>query len=388
MTATTFFAGWELWEQMTFVLAASIVCVFIAGLVKLWWLSRYLKKHTVLDAEKRARQEVMQRSGLPVSRKIDIPFGVRAIQSGIEVDGIWISQPGTPIEVGANSPLLKPLTGVDIESDPKGKEKDRIVFGGVLEPTATVLEVQPTPGQSLRPSPTASLLERNSLVDIEPASLRTPPGPPSTYRPKHSSQHLPNNTSNAGSAIEALDQLEGNTGRHQQLETYVPTNSSSNVHSSRYSHPKRPVQRNSSSSDEGPLPPNTHYVSHMRRSAGPLPLPRSPFDDSEPPLSNIDDVPNTYAEPTRNPFETPDSERSSVSRPPLAARKPIPRRSYSGDTYVNTSSRRVNAGFEILPAGTFSISNSETDVESGQSGRTGKNKLQKKSRDRSSSRGQ
>ncbi|KAI1079440.1 hypothetical protein F5B20DRAFT_164471 [Whalleya microplaca] len=385
MTAKIFFAGWELWEQMTFVLAAAIVLVFIAGLFKLWWLSRYLKKHTVLDAEKRARQEEMVKSGHPAFRKIDIPFGVRAIQSGIEIDGIWISRPGTPVEVGANSPLLNPSTSIDTESGPKGKEKAKVVFGGVLEPTTTVTEVQPTPGQSLRPSPTTSLLERNSLVDVESAPLRTPPGPPYTYRPKHSSQRLPNVTSNAAIAVETLNQLEGNTGRHQQLETYVPTNSSSNVHSSTYPYPKRPAQRSSSSSDESPNPSHTHYVSHMRRSAGLLPIPRSPFDDSEPPSSNRDDLSSTHAEPRRNPFETPESDRSSVSRPPLAANKPIPRRSYSGDTHVNTSSRRVNAGFEVLPAGTFNISNTETDLESGQSRRNSKNKLQKKAHDRSPS---
>ena len=60
------------------VLAAAIVVVFLAGLVKLWWLSRYLKKHTVLDLEKRARQMEMQKSGLPAGKRVDIPFGVRA----------------------------------------------------------------------------------------------------------------------------------------------------------------------------------------------------------------------------------------------------------------------------------------------------------------------
>ena len=49
-------------------------------------------------------------------RKNDVPFGVRAIQSGIEVDGVWISRgntpvPGSPVSLATRSPQ-RPQRGV------------------------------------------------------------------------------------------------------------------------------------------------------------------------------------------------------------------------------------------------------------------------------------
>ncbi|VUC33100.1 unnamed protein product [Clonostachys rosea] len=93
---TTFFTGWELWQQMTFVLAGSIIFVFILGLGKLWWTNRLIQRLELEDAEKKARQFDIQHCGIDYLRADDVPFGVRAIQRGIEVEGIWISQPNTP----------------------------------------------------------------------------------------------------------------------------------------------------------------------------------------------------------------------------------------------------------------------------------------------------
>jgi hypothetical protein len=41
-----------------------------------------------------------------VSSEEDVPFGIRALQMGIEVEGVWISRPGTP---APSSPILSPL---------------------------------------------------------------------------------------------------------------------------------------------------------------------------------------------------------------------------------------------------------------------------------------
>jgi hypothetical protein len=41
-----------------------------------------------------------------VSNEEDAPFGIRALQMGIEVEGVWISRPGTP---APSSPILSPL---------------------------------------------------------------------------------------------------------------------------------------------------------------------------------------------------------------------------------------------------------------------------------------
>lgn len=55
-----------------------------------------MEKLELIDAEKRARRSDVQRCGVDSLLVNDIPFGVRAIQRGVEVEGIWISNPNTP----------------------------------------------------------------------------------------------------------------------------------------------------------------------------------------------------------------------------------------------------------------------------------------------------
>lgn len=42
-------------------------------------------------------------TAVSVEPKDEIPFGIRAIQSGIEIDGVWISRTNTPIGSSRNS---------------------------------------------------------------------------------------------------------------------------------------------------------------------------------------------------------------------------------------------------------------------------------------------
>jgi len=380
--ADTFFLSWELWQEMTFVLACAIVVVFCAGLIKLWYTSRILRKHVVLDQEKQARQQDMRRSGLPVGKRVDIPFGVRAIQSGIEVDGIWISRPGTPAE----SETLIGSVG-----EAKGKEKAVPISGGLRSPTTAVAEVQPTPGQS----PTPSLLDHNDAVH---APLRsTQVGPQSTYKPTHAPYHQPN-TSIETTRLGSLRQLEGDSARPPRLETYIPTTSWSTEQQGSY----RPKERGSGSSDDKNIQENLAPVSkYQDRSPVPPQRKRSPFEDPEPSSPTLDFLerggyfPETSEQ--RNPFESGESERTPSRESQAASHRPnnstgstdaqvrFPQRSYSGETHANTSTRRVNAGFEVLPAGTFSRSNSQADAETAEWERSRKrqsNKLQRKSHDR------
>ncbi|EAT85622.2 hypothetical protein SNOG_06971 [Parastagonospora nodorum SN15] len=96
-----FFNSWALWQKMTFV-----VTVFL-GLLKLWYDTNKLKKYSKVDKGKRAvtpeMLEAQPVTAISVETKDDVPFGIRAIQSGIEVDGVWISRTNTPAGSSRNS---------------------------------------------------------------------------------------------------------------------------------------------------------------------------------------------------------------------------------------------------------------------------------------------
>ncbi|ROT35582.1 hypothetical protein SODALDRAFT_70162 [Sodiomyces alkalinus F11] len=98
-----FFVSWELWQQMTFCLAAAIATVFFIGYVKLCWTNRYLKRQEALDEERRIRLNQMRKSGLSSRSDIDIPFGIRAIEGGVTVDGIWICSTSVPLQSGSRA---------------------------------------------------------------------------------------------------------------------------------------------------------------------------------------------------------------------------------------------------------------------------------------------
>ncbi|KAF9695946.1 hypothetical protein EKO04_006188 [Ascochyta lentis] len=97
-----FFNSWALWQKMTFVLACGIVVTIFIGFCKLCYDRSKIRKYTKVDKGKTAATPEMLESQ-PVQwvhaeeMKDDIPFGVRAIESGIEVDGVWISRTNTPV---------------------------------------------------------------------------------------------------------------------------------------------------------------------------------------------------------------------------------------------------------------------------------------------------
>ncbi|KAI1115222.1 hypothetical protein F5Y14DRAFT_139927 [Nemania sp. NC0429] len=341
-----FFTNWELWEQLTFVLAAGIVLVFIIGWVKLWWMQRLLKKHTLLDEEKRVRQMELRKSGLPPGRRVDIPFGVRAIQSGIEVEGIWISRPVTPMEPRSSSKAS--YATLDIDGEPRPGDKGKAVLGSVARPTATVTEAESTPRPSPRPEHVGSYFDQTIQQDAR--RIPAPSVSPTAYLQPYSLQR-------------PIDD-SAHTARYHG-EAYIPASSSSTLNSSPSPLVGPAGDRTSVSSEEGLGSSSPRYSADTRgRPAGPSAHYRSPFEDSEssssagPSRAQSKYCSRVRAEARGNPFESPEADRASSSDPPSASRlplastRPTPLRTYT-DQRENISSRVVNAGFEVLPAGTF-----------------------------------
>ncbi|WEW61623.1 hypothetical protein PRK78_007114 [Emydomyces testavorans] len=83
-----FWVDWELWEKMCFV----IVLAYGTGvqIYNTWRIKRMAATEMQLISQRDSA------TGLKRTKDDDVPFGSRAIESGIEVEGIWISNHSTP----------------------------------------------------------------------------------------------------------------------------------------------------------------------------------------------------------------------------------------------------------------------------------------------------
>ncbi|KAK0672856.1 hypothetical protein QBC41DRAFT_242689 [Cercophora samala] len=288
-----FFVSWELWQQMTFILAMGIVAVFCAGLIKLWWNNRLVRKQELLDEEKRLRVEEMRRSGLGMKRTNDIPFGVRAIQGGVEVDGIWISRPTSQDDPAT----AKPVSSSSTESSQSSAPPPVSQFS--LESQRPLL-------------PTLGGLDEDTLRSLEG---REPRQPHDTYIPT-SSRPVPRRPSQQSSA--------SSLGESASIRSGSGKSNSSSLNSRVYV--PKPLR-------EG------QYQYHQSNSA----------------RNGQDSPPDPFHTPARTPSGFSVRLPSGTQTPLLPVNSiPVPEPTFGpGDLHFNRSTRRVNEGFEVLPAGTF-----------------------------------
>ncbi|CAL5871059.1 uncharacterized protein PFLUO_LOCUS5304 [Penicillium psychrofluorescens] len=88
----TFWVSWALWQKLSFVLGTLIIITLFAGFCVLAYNRRNLRRHAA--AEARAKENALL---LPMLHEDEIPFGARALESGMQTEGIWISNPNTPL---------------------------------------------------------------------------------------------------------------------------------------------------------------------------------------------------------------------------------------------------------------------------------------------------
>jgi hypothetical protein len=353
----------------------AIVAVFCAGLGKLWWNNRLMKKQEVLDEEKRARVEEMRKTGLPIRRANPVPFGVRAIQSGVEVDGIWISRPASLNELGEKLASSTTLAGRDSDSHKKGRD-----YSGDEKSVVVTTTSLDRPGPKQSPS-AASIFQKLTDTDsVESGQSSAPAVSQFAYKAKrHSSRHPPGTLNE-----DTLRRLEGQSPTKPHYETYIPT--------TRRSHPRHLSQQSSASSSADSVdsqPPSvksasgrSYTSSHSSRlymaAAATATTARNPqtyayapppsstgrtaggYDPSAPRRWSERDREKDGGSRDRDPFETSRARTPSgfsllsqaemmtgmMAAPPEPTFGP-------GDLHFNTSARRVNDGFEVLPAGTF-----------------------------------
>ncbi|CAI7610993.1 unnamed protein product [Penicillium glandicola] len=83
-----FWVDWELWEKL------SVGLVLLYAFCVLGWNRWMTSKYAATEAKEREQEAEIY----PMLHKDDVPFGARALESGIEVEGIWISDPNTPTQ--------------------------------------------------------------------------------------------------------------------------------------------------------------------------------------------------------------------------------------------------------------------------------------------------
>ncbi|KAL1901862.1 hypothetical protein Sste5346_001565 [Sporothrix stenoceras] len=384
-----FFVSWALWEEMTFVLACAIVVVFLIGLFKLWRTSRQVRRQEVIDEEKRARLTEMRKVGMsssPTARSAaatrkqrtnsDIPFGVRAIQTGVEVDGIWISRPTTPSRSSSKSKMGLMASAAGSSSSAAGID----THSNMSTPLPQISEDEATfntriltksPTTSTRPGPSSGALNEEALRRLEGAYSPT-------YR---------------GAPISS-GAVASPTTAAPQLNTYIPSSrmsspsSSINKHhapgtSSRLSNYQLPppptqqqLQRTSTASADsltsmsGGAAGGAGLSSRSNRStssrsstssASRHPTTSAPATDKLYHAITHDTIGPLPTSPTRlaaaGYYHNHNHTSSTTSTTSTAAAAYTPTSApFPGDALANRTSRKINPAFEVLPAGTFGTS--------------------------------
>ncbi|TVY53654.1 hypothetical protein LCER1_G002496 [Lachnellula cervina] len=388
---SSFFVSWQLWEQMTFVLGVAILAVFCIGWGKVVWRNRLVQRQEIVDEEKRIRIQELRTSGQLIESQEghDVPFGIKAIESGIEIEGIWIPSKKK------TSPVRNVLRIGNIHGGSDTLDASDLQTSGQAFAEGSPPPTIPTPRgrPSLRTTSSArGPLERSPVSGDITASERSEfTRNKAPYKPRKSS-HLRYGSYGETRFDEAtLSQLEGHhsvenkphshrSRASRQLQPEADSSAADNEHSSGVSsdsdatlswelllqedrkRQSAPPHKSTQSIDTPALsdvPSNKStrssipvqsskadyfsilQVSPNYESMEPLATPqqvateRSPFLSSTMPASS----PSAQLEG--------DSQciRQSQNRP-LSPFVP-------GELHMNKTVRKVNSGFQVLPAGTF-----------------------------------
>ncbi|CAI7576635.1 unnamed protein product [Penicillium manginii] len=209
-----FWVGWELWEKLSVALV--LVYAYCSLVYTRWKIQRY----AVIEA----RQKEEDAELFPMLKRDDIPFGARALERGIQIEGIWVSNPntpaqspqlpGTPFEALPPSPTVRPSMLPSPSSTSSSIALDCVV------PNQSFPTYRPSPPQSLRPVYQA----HHPGIDIVTATKYTyePQRPGGIYSPVMTSQtpESPSRHSRFQRRSEILPSVE--TSRFQRRSEVIP----------------------------------------------------------------------------------------------------------------------------------------------------------------------
>ncbi|KAL6717945.1 hypothetical protein ACLMJK_004030 [Lecanora helva] len=232
--ATGFWNSWQLWEKLCFVLACGIVFVVLLGCLKLAYNHWRLRRYTKIDAAKAAIKQEMQYSQSVRQRRADrVPFGVRAIESGIEVDGVWISRSNTPVSSLPGSPALSgttfkqtaPRLDESLGRASIGSDMTRIEISGPSQEHINTGEASAS--SSSRPSPFGHPTRKHQPPPTSDHQARGRP----TYQPRRSSGLRYSDSLNTEDpeslSVSTMDDLVQREGSGTESEGVRPSTSAS-----------------------------------------------------------------------------------------------------------------------------------------------------------------
>ncbi|GKZ33210.1 hypothetical protein AbraIFM66950_003002 [Aspergillus brasiliensis] len=78
-----FWVGWALWQKLSFALSGLLALVLVYSFIVLAYNRRKTKKYATAEARQKAEMQPM------LAEPSEIPFGARALEKGIQVEGIW-----------------------------------------------------------------------------------------------------------------------------------------------------------------------------------------------------------------------------------------------------------------------------------------------------------
>ncbi|KAF1982902.1 hypothetical protein K402DRAFT_183216 [Aulographum hederae CBS 113979] len=112
----SFFVGWPQWAQMSIILAFLLAIVVTVGYSKSRYSIYQLKRKRRSLEEARASGDPMEQLARIGDLERQIPFGIRALESGVEVEGVYISR--------SNTPAVTPIHGSPSSSAPESLNGD------------------------------------------------------------------------------------------------------------------------------------------------------------------------------------------------------------------------------------------------------------------------
>ncbi|KAK0104671.1 hypothetical protein ONS95_004945 [Cadophora gregata] len=344
------------------------------------WRNRLVQRQELVDEEKRTRIQQLRNSGQIVeSRKsYDIPFGVRAIQSGIQVDGIWISQTATPSPNQLKVSHIYSGSSENFPGTESSKEADVSE-----ESNLEALRSSSREGRSSTRNSNSSGMfpTQDAIREAESWAV---------YKPRTAS-HLRHGSCGVYDE-ETLGQLEGKASTKQKVQAHRP-GGSRNIDVEGESSFAADNERSSDASfrSDTSLSHKAHLHSNASRQKLLSDMPSADIASlnlfnvtSAKPINIVKPPPTFAAEYFSIPIESPNEEGSDPFATPFMSplgspemkpqhspasahpnwldgqqhstpttRSPSP--FLTGELHVNKSVRKVNSGFEVLPAGTFGV---------------------------------